>query len=122
MEQYLRHYTKEPLLGAFFIFIQKKGIKINNMQMSYPSQTSVLYWLVLRTILKCLLLLGMLLFVSIETLLKWTFIINLIALGSGFILSKLGYIKAGRILSYISLVAVSLAIIYMFFLFVIHNN
>lgn len=62
----------------------------------------------------------MLLFVSIQVLLKWTFIINLIALALGFILSKLGYIKAGKILSYISMAAVSLAIIYMVMIFILY--
>lgn len=61
----------------------------------------------------------MLLFVSIYVLLKWAFIINLIALGLGFILSKMGYLKAGKILSYISLAAVTLAVIYMIIIFII---
>lgn len=58
--------------------------------------------------------------VSIQVLLKWAFIINIAALFLGFILSKMGYTKAGKILSYISMVAVSVAIVYMVLIYVLY--
>ncbi|PXV60917.1 hypothetical protein CLV62_1284 [Dysgonomonas alginatilytica] len=46
------------------------------------------------------------------------FILNLIAIVLGLILSKLGYVKQARILSYVSVVGVLLAVVYVAVLFV----
>lgn len=46
-------------------------------------------------------------------IIKWVFILNLIAIILGLVLNKLGYTKQAKILSYVSIAGVSLAVIYM---------
>ena len=57
----------------------------------------------------------------IPYIVKWMFVLNLIAIVVGLVLSRLGYVKLAKILSYVSIVGVSLAVLYMIVLFVLFS-